>query len=59
MPNHCETDMYIKGAKDDVSAFAKWLEEIEGMEICCALIPYPVPYGSKAYARANEVLNRS
>lgn len=44
MPNHCETDMYIKGAKDDVSAFAKWLEEIEGMEICRALIPYPEPY---------------
>lgn len=44
MPNHCETDVYIRGAKDDVSAFAKWLEEIEGMEICRALIPYPEPY---------------
>ena len=43
MPNHCETDMYIRGAKEDVDAFAKWIEEIEG-EICRALIPYPEPY---------------
>ena len=83
MPNHCETDMYIRGSDEDVTAFAKWLEEIEGMEICCALIPYPEPYKTMdeearafsffggnpdpaardaaraAYARANEVLNRS
>ena len=44
MPNHCETDMYIRGSDEDVTAFAKWLEEIEGMEICRALIPYPEPY---------------
>lgn len=43
MPNHCETDMYIRGSDEDVTAFAKWLEEIEplGREICRALIPYP------------------
>ena len=43
MPNHCETDMYIRGSDEDVTAFAKWLEEIEplGRDICRALIPYP------------------
>lgn len=46
MPNHCETDMYIRGAKEDVDAFAKWLEEIEPLnrDICRALIPYPEQY---------------
>ena len=43
MPNHCETDMYIRGSDEDVTAFAKWLEEIEPLnrDICRALIPYP------------------
>ena len=38
MPNHCETDMYIRGSDEDVAAFAKWLEEIEPLnrDICCA-----------------------
>ena len=43
MPNHCETDMYIRGSDEDVTAFAKWLEEIEPLnrDICRALLPYP------------------
>lgn len=43
MPNHCETDMYIRGSDEDVAAFAKWLEEIEPLnrDICRALLPYP------------------
>lgn len=46
MPNHCETDLYIRGPQEKVDEFAKWLEEIEplGRDICRALIPYPEPY---------------
>lgn len=46
MPNHCETDVFIRGKKEDVDAFAKWLEEIEpfGRDICRVLLPYPEPY---------------
>lgn len=43
MPNHCETDVYIRGPQEKVNEFAKWLEEIEPLnrDICRALIPYP------------------
>ena len=43
MPNHCETDMYIRGSDEDIKVFGKWLEEIEPLnrDICRALIPYP------------------
>lgn len=43
MPNHCETDVYIRGSDEDVKVFGKWLEEIEPLnrDICRALIPYP------------------
>lgn len=43
MPNHCETDVHIRGPQEKVDEFAKWLEEIEplGRDICRALIPYP------------------
>ena len=43
MPNHCETDVYIRGPQEKVNEFAKWLEEIEPLnrDICRALLPYP------------------
>lgn len=46
MPNHCETDMYIRGPQEKVDEFAKWLEEIEPQErdICRVLLPYPEPF---------------
>ena len=49
MPNHCETDLYIRGDKEKVAEFAKWLEEIEpmGRDICRALIPYPEHFSQR------------
>lgn len=59
MPNHCETDLYIRGPQEKIDEFAAWLDEIEGQEICRAVLPYPDPYKTMdEEARAFSFFNR-
>ena len=49
MPNHCSSDLSIRGPKEKRDEFAKWLEEIEplGRDICRALLPYPKHFADR------------
>ena len=65
MPNHCETDVYIRGPQEKVDEFAKWLEEIEPQDrnICRVLIPYPEEFAkmdeeAKAFSFFNNSLSK-
>ena len=65
MPNHCETDVYIRGPQEKVDEFAKWLEEIEpqGRDICRVLLPYPEEFAkmdeeAKAFSFWNNTASK-
>jgi hypothetical protein len=47
MPNHCENDLSIEGAPEDVAAFMQAVKGDDGEPFDCdKIIPYPEPFRS-------------